>query len=42
MTRVEELASFVVHASSDDLSEQARLQLKIHILDSLLAARSAP
>jgi hypothetical protein len=40
MTLVERLAAFVVGASSDELSEPARDQLKIRILDSL-GARSA-
>ena len=35
MTIATELASFITRASYDDLSEQARLQLKIRILDSL-------
>jgi 2-methylcitrate dehydratase len=41
MTLVEELASFVVKADYADLSEQARLQLKIHILDALGCAIGA-
>ncbi len=35
MTEVEQLADFVVRASYDDLSEAARQQLKIRVLDSL-------
>lgn len=41
MTLAEELASFVVRASYDDLSEQARRQLKIRMLDSLGCAIGA-
>lgn len=41
MTIAEELASFVTRASYDNLSEQARLQLKIRILDSLGCAIGA-
>ncbi|MGE0821217.1 MAG: MmgE/PrpD family protein [Candidatus Binatia bacterium] len=41
MTIAEELASFVVRASYDDLSEQAKLQLKIRILDSFGCALGA-
>lgn len=33
MTMVEELATFVVRASYDDLSEPAREQLKIRMLE---------
>jgi 2-methylcitrate dehydratase len=41
MTQAEQLASFVVRASYDDLSEAARHQLKIRILDSLGCAIGA-
>lgn len=41
MTRVEQLADFVVRASFDNLSEAARKQLKIRILDSLGCAIGA-
>lgn len=41
MTRVEELATFVKRASFDALSEQARQQLKIRILDALGCAIGA-
>jgi len=41
MTRVEQLADFVLRASFDDLSEAARKQLKIRILDSLGCAFGA-
>lgn len=41
MTYVEQLAKFVVRASYDDLSEQARQQLKIRILDALGCAFGA-
>ncbi len=41
MTLADELASFVVRASYDDLSEQARLQLKARVLDSLGCAIGA-
>ena len=41
MTLAEELASFVVRASYDDLSEGARDQLKIRLLDSLGCAIGA-
>jgi hypothetical protein len=37
MTVAEELASFVVRASCGDLSEQARLQLKIRVLQALIS-----
>ena len=35
MTQAEQLAEFVVRASYEDLSEEARRQLKIRILDGL-------
>jgi hypothetical protein len=35
MTGAEQLASFVTHAFYENLSKQARLQLKIRVLDSL-------
>jgi 2-methylcitrate dehydratase len=35
MTLSEELASFIVKASYDDLSSEAKTQLKIRVLDSL-------
>ncbi len=41
MTRVEQLAAFIVRASYDDLSEEARLALKIHVLDALGCAIGA-
>ena len=41
MTRVEELAAFVKRASYDALSEEARQQLKIRILDALGCAIGA-
>lgn len=41
MTLVEQLASFVVRASYDDLSEIARQQLKIRVLDALGCAIGA-
>lgn len=41
MTHAEELAAFVVRASYDDLSEAARQQLKIRVLDGLGCAIAA-
>src|SRR5437868_2249430 len=41
MTQVEQLAAFAVQAKYEDLSEQARHQLKIHILDALGCALGA-
>ncbi|HKT13337.1 MAG TPA: MmgE/PrpD family protein [Terriglobia bacterium] len=41
MTRVEKLAQFVCHASFENLSEAARLQLKIRVLDALGCAIGA-
>ena len=41
MTVAEELASFIVRASYDDLSEEARHQLKVRVLDSLGCAIGA-
>jgi len=41
MTISEQLASFILKASYDDLSEAARLQLKIRVLDSLGCAIGA-
>ncbi|MBI2847318.1 MAG: MmgE/PrpD family protein [Chloroflexi bacterium] len=41
MTLAQELASFVHKASYDDMSESARLQLKIRVLDSLACAMGA-
>ena len=41
MTEAEQLAAFVVRASYDDLSEEARRQLKIRVLDSLGCAIGA-
>lgn len=41
MTEVERLAEFAVRASYDDLSEAARDQLKIRVLDSLGCAIGA-
>lgn len=41
MTMVEELATFVARASYDDLSAEARRQLKARVLDSLACALGA-
>ncbi len=41
MTHAEQLAAFVVRASYDDLSETARQQLKIRVLDGLGCAIAA-
>src|SRR6266702_2995799 len=41
MTQVEQLAAFVVHTKYEDLSDQARQQLKIRILDALGCAFGA-
>ncbi len=41
MTRAEELASFVLRSSYEDLSDNARTQLKIRVLDSLGCAVGA-
>ena len=41
MTQAEQLAAFVVRASYDDLSEAARTQLKIRVLDALGCAIGA-
>jgi len=41
MTRAEQMAAFVTRASYDDLSETARRQLKIRVLDSLGCAIGA-
>src|SRR3989440_1628044 len=41
MTQVEQLATFVVHTKYEDLSDQARHQLKIRILDALGCAFGA-
>ena len=41
MTQVEQLAAFVVHTKYEDLSDQARHQLKIRILDALGCAFGA-
>jgi 2-methylcitrate dehydratase len=41
MTHVEKMAGFVVRQSYDDLSEQARQQLKIRVLDALGCAFGA-
>lgn len=41
MTQVEQLAAFVTHARYEDLSEEARQQLKIRILDALGCAIGA-
>jgi len=41
MTMVEELAAFVVRASYEDLSAEARQQLKVRVLDSLACALGA-
>lgn len=41
MTQTEQLAEFVVSASFDDLSDAARSQLKIRVLDSLGCAIGA-
>ena len=41
MTRVEQLAAFVARASDEDLLEEARWELKIHVLDALGCAIGA-
>lgn len=41
MTQVEQLAAFVVHTRYEDLSEEARQQLKIRIIDALGCALGA-
>src|SRR6266704_3174350 len=41
MTQVEQLAAFVVHTKYEDLSDQARQQLKIRVLDALGCAFGA-
>jgi 2-methylcitrate dehydratase len=41
MTQVEQLAAFVVHTKYEDLSEEARQQLKIRIIDALGCALGA-
>src|SRR5712692_6616423 len=41
MTQVEQLAAFVVHMTYEDLSEEARQQLKIRIVDALGCAIGA-
>lgn len=41
MTESEELAAFVIRVSYEDISEEARRQLKIHILDGLGCAIGA-
>ncbi len=41
MTQVEQLAAFVVHTRYEDLSEEARQQLKIRIIDALGCAFGA-
>lgn len=41
MTRVEELAAFSTHVTYEDMSEQARQQLKIRIIDALGCALGA-
>src|SRR5213080_117706 len=41
MTQVEQLAAFVVRARYEDLSEEARLELKIRVLDALGCAIGA-
>src|SRR5438874_8468366 len=41
MTQVEQLATFVAQTKYEDLSEEARQQLKIHILDALGCAFGA-
>ena len=41
MTLVEQLAAFVTRAAYDDLSPEARAQLKIRVLDSLACAVGA-
>jgi 2-methylcitrate dehydratase len=41
MTRAEQLAAFVVRAAYEDLSEAARPQLKIRVLDALGCAVGA-
>src|ERR1700694_4346577 len=41
MTQVEQLAAFVVRATYEDLSEEARQELKIRVLDALGCAIGA-
>src|SRR5437763_14502066 len=41
MTNAEELAAFVTGVADDDLSDSARLQLKIRVLDALGCAIGA-
>jgi 2-methylcitrate dehydratase len=41
MTQVEQLAAFVVQTKYEDLSEEARQQFKIRILDALGCAYGA-
>ena len=41
MTQVEQLAAFAVQTRYEDLSEEARHQLKIHILDAFGCAFGA-
>lgn len=41
MTQVEQMAAYVVRMTYDDLSEEARQQLKIHMLDALGCAFGA-
>src|SRR5438876_9564727 len=41
MTQVEQLAAFVVRARYEDLSEEARQELKIRVLDALGCAIGA-
>jgi 2-methylcitrate dehydratase len=41
MTQIEHLAAFVVRARYDDLSEDARHQLKMRVLDALGCALGA-
>ena len=41
MTEVERLAAFVVRAAYEDLSEEARRELKIRVLDALGCAIGA-
>ena len=41
VTKSEELAAFVIRVSYEDISEEARRQIKIHILDALGCAIGA-
>ncbi len=41
MTQAEQLAAFVVRASYEDISDEARQQLKLRVLDSIACAIGA-